>query len=1042
MVSLPSAAPLGAHQSGDGVAAIAPRIYYAADPTGLFPEVAAQAARLHFDWLAVPAACPGDENLAAALASRVATAREKGLRLLVDIDFPAMFEGRADGVAMAVSEGVVASLLEVPSGGVLCRGAHRVPVHQWQRLIGEAKTVAPRLIWVADTLGASSEATAETLKAGFDFTFSSIKWWDGESAWALDQYERYRTMARSIGFPEEPGGSRLRNELNGLGELLPAEIGAIYSLRYALAAFFGAGVLMPSGYETAASGTASCAAAGDTDISAAITGINRVKATNPYLEEELPQRRLSVPGFLALVKLDEDGRMVSCFAANLGRHGRSVDLTTLAGDADLDIMHLHDVTPNSPSRSPRQPIWLGPAEWRLLVALPAVASIPAQSGPRSLRRSFSKKPSEQAPAIVIEAVRPDLDDGVHPVKRIVGDRLEVSADIFSAGHDVVGAALLIRDDSARLWSVFPMRHVDNDRWVADAPLLRNRRYFYCIEAWIDGFATWSRNLAAKYDAGQDVALEVAEGRTMIAQTAGRARGEARRLLRSAVDDSDGTAPVQVAINRLMAADIAAHMRDRGPRYDVTRSNREIEVVVDRPAARFGAWYEMFPRSQGRDATRSATFKDCIARLSDIKQMGFDVVYLVPIHPIGEKNRKGRNNALVAAPGDPGSPYAIGGSVGGHMAVHPDLGTLQNFRDFVAACTALGMEVALDFAVQCSPDHPWITEHPAWFAFRADGSIKFAENPPKKYQDIVNLDFHTVDQAGLWRALRDVVLFWINQDVRIFRVDNPHTKPYPFWDWLIRNVQAEHPDVIFLAEAFTRPKPLRYLAKLGFTQSYTYFTWRNEKQEITDYFTELTRSETKDYLRPHLFANTPDILPKFLQTGGPAAFKIRLVLAATLAGLYGIYNGFELCEANAIPDSEEYLDSEKYQFKVWDWDGAGNIKPYIAEINRIRRENPAFEDWLNLEFLPCDNEKVLYFGRFSRERRNHIIVAVSLDPFAPQSARLELPWARLAPADRGLQVEHLLGREPAAAAGQYQQVYLDASQPALIQRLQPRIVSGA
>ncbi len=494
-------------------------------------------------------------------------------------------------------------------------------------------------------------------------------------------------------------------------------------------------------------------------------------------------------------------------------------------------------------------------------------------------------------------------------------------------------------------------------------------------------------------------------------------------------------PAETRLDRLLSAEIAAVMAEWGPRADITRADRELEVFVDRPAARFGSWYEMFPRSQGTDPGRSATFKDCIARLDDIRQMGFDVVYLVPIHPIGKKNRKGRNNSLVCSPSDPGSPYAIGSAEGGHDAIHPDLGTLDDFRAFVAAARARNMEVALDLAVQCAPDHPWIARHPAWFEFRADGSIRHAENPPKKYQDIVNLNFGATDATAIWAAIRDVVLFWIKQGVRIFRVDNPHTKPFPFWEWLIRDIQSERPDILFLAEAFTRPKPLQALAKLGFTQSYTYFTWRNEKQELIDYFTELTRGDEREFLRPNLFANTPDILPKFLQQGGPPAFRIRAVLAATLAGLFGIYNGFELCENRALPESEEYLDSEKYQYKVWDWDRPGNIKPLLATLNRIRHENPAFEDWLDLEFLPCDNDRVIFFARMAPARGNYVFIATSLDPFAAQSATIELPLARLGLGEHeNVVADDLLTGDTLHWVGSRQRISLDPQQPALIIRL--------
>jgi starch synthase (maltosyl-transferring) len=419
-------------------------------------------------------------------------------------------------------------------------------------------------------------------------------------------------------------------------------------------------------------------------------------------------------------------------------------------------------------------------------------------------------------------------------------------------------------------------------------------------------------------------------------------------------------------------------------------------------------------------------------------MGFDVVYLVPIHPIGRTHRKGRNNSLDAGSEDPGSPYAIGAREGGHCAVHRDLGTLEDFRAFVTAAGEHGLEIAMDFAVQCSPDHPWIKEHPEWFVKRPDGSIKYAENPPKKYQDIVNLNFHGPHERELWSALRDVIVFWIEQGVKTFRVDNPHTKPVPFWEWLIRTVQERHPDVVFLSEAFTRPPMLKMLAKVGFSQSYTYFTWRNFKRELVEYFTELTRSDAKEYLRPNLFTNTPDILPPFLQTGGRPAFMIRLVLASTLSSLYGIYNGFELCEATAIPGTEEYLDSEKYQYKVWDWDRPGNIKDYIARINLIRRENAALQELDNLCFCPADNDNVLFYCKMTPDRTNMIFVAVNLDPFDASEAVIELPLHDMGiPTERAFEIEELLSGAKHLWTGERHRIRLDPTvNPAIIFRVSP------
>jgi starch synthase (maltosyl-transferring) len=614
---------------------------------------------------------------------------------------------------------------------------------------------------------------------------------------------------------------------------------------------------------------------------------------------------------------------------------------------------------------------------------------------------------------VIERVYPELDGGRYPIKRVVGDTLEVRADIFRDGHDVLGAALLYQPEGVSRWQSAPMRLYDNDRWSGATVLSENRRYRYTIEAWTDLFASWRDRMLRKRAAAQDVASELAEGRALVHE----AEARSGRVL--AAPDADAEA--------LLADALAETMKEFGPREDVVRLDRILEVIVDREAARFAAWYEMFPRSQGTLPDRSATFQDGIARLDDIAAMGFDTIYLPPIHPIGEQNRKGRNNALQAGPDDPGSPYAIGSALGGHDAIDPALGTLDDFRGFVAACTDRGMEVALDLAVQCAPDHPWIAQHPDWFEFRADGSIRYAENPPKQYQDIVNVDFRSESWRGLWQAIHEVVAFWIAQGVRVFRVDNPHTKPFPLWEWLIRDIQRERPDILFLSEAFTRPKVMRNLAKLGFTQSYTYFTWRNEKQELIDYFTELTREEPREYLRPHLFTNTPDILPRFLQEGGPPAFRIRAVLAATLGGLFGIYSGFELCENRALPNSEEYADSEKYQYKVWDWDRPGNIKPLLAALNRIRRAHPAFADWLNLEFFHCDNDRVLFFGR-----GRSVFIAVNLDPSAAQETVLDLPlhMRGLTESD-DLRIRNLLTDRAVHWVGARQRIRLEPQAPALI-----------
>jgi starch synthase (maltosyl-transferring) len=570
----------------------------------------------------------------------------------------------------------------------------------------------------------------------------------------------------------------------------------------------------------------------------------------------------------------------------------------------------------------------------------------------------------------IEDVYPAIDGGRFPVKRIVRERVEVWADIYRDGHDVVAAALIWRGELDHEWRREPMTLDINDRWSGSFVPETPGRYVYAIEAWTDEFATWRHGFELKQKAGADLTLDAIEGAGMLTKAQAGGHAAAAVILKQCEDylQTGDTAP-------LLTAELKEAMAESQLRPDLTRS-QPFPFVADRPRARHGAWYEMVPRSQGKVAGQHGTFRDCVARLPDVAAMGFDVVYLTPIHPIGNTNRKGRNNAVTAAEGDPGSPYAIGAAEGGHDAVHPQLGTLEDFRGFVAACKAHGMEVALDFAVQCSPDHPWLKEHPQWFSRRPDGSMRYAENPPKKYQDIVNPDFASEDAGALWNALRDVVLFWVDQGVKIFRVDNPHTKPFPFWEWLIHQVQLHHPDVIFLAEAFTRPKLMKGLAKLGFTQSYTYFTWRTQRWELEQYLNELTGYPERDYYRPNFF-NTPDILPFHLQSGEPWMFKCRVALAATLSSSYGVYSGFELLEHEPIAGREEYLDSEKYEIKVRDWDQVGNIKPYIRDLNLARRANPALQQTSHLRFLGIEDGNVIGFVKESVDQTNMVAVAIAL-----------------------------------------------------------------
>jgi len=596
--------------------------------------------------------------------------------------------------------------------------------------------------------------------------------------------------------------------------------------------------------------------------------------------------------------------------------------------------------------------------------------------------------------VVIEAVAPAVDCGRYPVKREVGAVLEVSADIFKDGHDVLAAYLRYRRAGERAWRETPMRHVDNDRWAGEFTLEANGRYQYTIEALPDPFRSWLADLEKRRAADQDLTSALREGTQLVRAAAERAKGADRAALVAGADRIECAATQTEAAAGAVEAELGELMSRHLDRSEATWAARELEVVVDRERARFAAWYEFFPRSQAA-VDRSATFAEATAQLERAAAMGFDVVYLPPIHPIGRAHRKGRNNTLVARPGEPGSPWAIGGAEGGFTAVHPDLGTLDDFDRFVARARQLGLEVALDLTIQCSPDHPWVREHPEWFFHRPDGTIKYAENPPKKYEDVYPVNFLCADPRPLWEEMRRVLEFWIGHGVHTFRVDNPHTKPVKFWEWLIRAVQDEHPDVIFLAEAFTRPKMMRVLAKSGFTQSYTYFTWRNEKQELIDYLTEITGPPMADYFRGNLWPNTPDILHETLQRGGRPSFKTRLALAATLSSLYGIYSGYELCENTPRePGSEEYLNSEKYEYKVRAWDAPGNLVDYVTRINRIRRENRALHGYANLRFYGADDPNILFYGKMTPARDNLVFVAANLDPFAAHGCLVDVPIAAL------------------------------------------------
>jgi len=638
------------------------------------------------------------------------------------------------------------------------------------------------------------------------------------------------------------------------------------------------------------------------------------------------------------------------------------------------------------------------------------------------------------PSVVVENLQPLLDGGRFPIKRIVGEDLAVEADIFKDGHDVVAAVLKWRVLGQRAWREAPMSFVDNDRWRGICTLYDEAIHEYTVEAWTDSFRSWQQEFAKKFQGGiSDLQSEALEGAALVKAAAGRARDRADRTRLDEFSEEISSAANSEIYAIAQSAELDVLMATYPDRFDAMQYDPAPRVIVDRSAALFAAWYEFFPRSAEGHGDRGSTFRDCLPRVDDAKAMGFDVIYLPPIHPIGHANRKGRNNSITSEPGDPGVPWAIGSEAGGHKAVEPSLGTLADFDWLQKEVRKRGMEIALDFALNCSPDHPYVKEHPEWFYKRPDGTIKYAENPPKKYEDIYPLNFRCENWRELWAEIKSIVLFWAERGVRIFRVDNPHTKPVAFWEYLITGVREKYPDTIFLSEAFTRPKMMKALAKAGFNQSYTYFTWRNSKRELIEYFTELTQTEMSEYFRPNLWPNTPDILPFILQEGGRPAFMIRVLLAATLSPLYGIYSGYELCENEPLPGREEYLDSEKYQFKQRDWNAPGNIKDWITRLNKIRKQNRALQLYSNLRFYPAENDAILFYAKMTAARDNIILVVVNLDPHRKQHSFVDVPIEQFGQMESDeYRVQDLLGGATYTWRGRRNYVELDPEmQPAHI-----------
>jgi starch synthase (maltosyl-transferring) len=908
-------------------------------------------------------------------------------------------------------------LVRAGIAGFRCLDPDHAPASLWRRIIGGLRQDVARCDFLAWTPGVDRAALPRLEGVGFDNVCSSLAWWDGRAHWLIEEVELLRRIAPAIASPE-PSFLERRAMRMPPGSDIPAD--HRFALRLAAAA--ANGLFVPMGFEYAARRAFDAAVAAPEDFTRARDEapadlLADVAAANALVDRlaayrvDGEMRQLTEPHepVTALLRTDatavrDASRAVMVLANPDAARGVALGLSVSppppqAGAAFALEPPLDDVDAA-----------MGPGEVRVLVYARTPPVIYPMVRDEDLRSS-----QLAAMRIAIETIRPCVPDGAFAVKCLVGESIAVSADIIADGHDVLAAALLWRADDETDWQRVVMRLVENDRWEASFAPARIGRHRFTVRAWWDAWGTFRHDLSAKYAAGQTVTLEIDEGCRMI-EAADRADIAAQ--VRSA------DAAQQVAL--LVAEETARAMRAADARPFAVEYAPAVPLDVDRPQAGFASWYEMFPRSATDDPARHGTFADVIRRLPDIRAMGFDVLYFPPIHPIGTTNRKGRNNALRAEPDDVGSPYAIGGPEGGFDAVHPRLGTLDDFRELVGAAKDNALEIALDFAVQCSPDHPWLRQHPDWFRWRPDGSMRFAENPPKKYEDIVNPDFYAkAAMPTLWLALRDVIQFWVNQGVRIFRVDNPHTKPMPFWQWMIADIRSRHPDVIFLSEAFTRPKVMYQLAKVGFSQSYTYFTWRNTKQEIIEYLTELNEVPVRDFFRPNFFVNTPDINPLFLQTSGRPGFLIRAALAGTLSGLWGMYSGFELCEAAALPGREEYADSEKYQIRVRDFAAPGNIVPEITALNRIRRAHPALQTHLGVTFYPAFNEQVLLYGKRTPGGRDMILVAVSLDPHGAQEAAIEVPlWEWDLPDHESLAATDLVRGHRFVWTGKQQRIRLD------------------
>jgi starch synthase (maltosyl-transferring) len=1086
-----------------------PRIYCLAPATildaGMRERTLAHASDMQFDsiLLTSPASfARGDADADRALGAFAAECTKRGLRLLLDLEIdrfaadhalraeqPERFfprEGNGDGLpdprmlhslmadcrarlrldaagielALTYWERRIGGWLDAGIGGFRCLDIARIPPVLWQNLIARSKPKRNEAAFFAWTPGCTLEQLQAVQQCGFDAVFCSDAWWDHRAGWLAEEQARLARVAPCIiAAPEEPGGARLLRSVRADDAALAERA---YRRALHTASLIADGILLVQGFEYGAA-TPLHELPGDRrwteqpafNLSLDIAKINRRIAASRQTHDVM--RMLSSPqAEVALLlrpsrKRDARNDTAVLILINADLHGTQIVTRRMLRERAAGWI----IDLDGESGGDEYALTLQPgAVLSYRAYLPKPVTLASAGGKVAVTRAA------RAPRVAIEHVMPTVDCGRFPAKKIVGSTVTVEADVFGDGHDHIAAAVLWRAADEIEWCEARMEMRNNDHWCAQLPLQRVGRYVFMVEAWRDSFDTFRDELDKKHRAGLDVTLEIQEGRQLIEKTiAGQGEDSPhtdalKKLLQALPKPKRKTgSDNSAAIALLLSSDTAALMRAADLREFATRS-AEYRIESERKRAEFSSWYELFPRSQSGDPGRHGTFDDVIARLPAVREMGFDTLYFPPIHPIGRTNMKGKNNSLTPGPDDPGSPYAIGSEAGGHDAVHPQLGTLEDFRRLVGAAREQGLEIALDFAIQCSPDHPWLKEHPDWFAWRPDGSIRYAENPPKKYEDIVNVDFYAEAAIpSLWIALRDVVLFWVREGVRSFRVDNPHTKPLPFWEWMINDVRAKAPDVIFLSEAFTRPKPMYRLAKVGFSQSYTYFTWRHGKQEFIDYLTELTTTPQggpREFFRPHFFVNTPDINPGFLQRSGRPGHLIRAALAATLSGLWGVYSGFELCEAQAVTGKEEYLDSEKYEIRAWDWNRPGNIVREIAQLNRIRHGNPALHTHLNLRFQHASSEQILYFSKATRcegigdasgDDRfgdNVLLVAINLDPFAAHDTTIDVPLWQFGLPDHGaVDVEELMSGSRFRWHGRQQHVRLDPQElPFAIWRVRP------